>query len=657
MTERVTAPYGAWPSPISAADVAGAGVRLGFPAVLGAHVWWQESRPESAGRTVIVHRTPDGTSTDVFDAPWSARTRVHEYGGRSYVPVPRGDDYAIVFANLDDQRLYLVEPGAAPVPLTPEPETPAAVRYAELTHNAAHDEIWCVVERHGEGDLTRELAAVPLDGSAVEDPAAVRSLVGGARFYSSPRLSPDGGQLAWVTWDHPRMPWDGTRLRIAPVDADGGVGRSRGVKGGPNESVLAPWWRDETTLYLISDWSGWWNPYEVGIFGEPPLSLYPAEEEFAGPPWQLGARPFVVLGDGRLVVLHGHGDLRLAIIDPETAELTDLDLPYTHWSPDLAADGDMVVGVAAGPDRPASLVRLDATTGKVETLRSEATRQPDPAYLPAPVETEFEGPFGRPVHAYVYPPANPAAQAPEGELPPYVVWVHGGPTGNVSGVFDLEKAYFTSRGIGVVDVNYGGSTGYGRAYRERLRQQWGVVDVEDAVAVARSLAESGQADGARLAVRGGSSGGWTTLAALTTTDVFAAGVSYYGVSDARKLAEETHDFESRYLDALIGPLPGFERRYAERAPLTNADRLSCPVLLLQGLDDPVVPPAQSERFARALADRKIPYAYLTFEGEAHGFRRAESRVAALEAELSFYGQTLGFTPPDVPKIELTTEAP
>lgn len=655
MTDRVIAPYGAWPSPIAAAAVARAGVRLGFPTVRGEHVWWQESRPESGGATIVVHRTPDGTRHDVFDAPWNARTRVHEYGGRSYLPVPRGDAFAVVFANFDDQRLYVAEPGAAPAPITPEPPTPGGLRYADMIHHATRAEVWCVEEAHDPetGDVTRRLVAVPLDGSAAGDAGAVRPLVDGARFYSFPRLSPDGTQLAWVTWEHPRMPWDGTQVRIAAIEADGGVGKARGVKGGPNESVLAPWWRDDSTLYLISDWSGWWNLYEVGIFGEPPLSLYPAEEEFAGPPWQLGRYPFVVLGDGRIVVVHGHGDLRAAIIDPETAELTELATPYAHWHPDLDADGTTVVGVAGGPDRPTAIVRLDATTGRVETLREETTDLPDPGYLPAPVETEFEGPFGRPVHAYVYPPANPGAAAPEGELPPYVVWVHGGPTSNVSGVYDLEKAYFTSRGIGVVDVNYGGSTGYGRSYRERLRQQWGVVDVEDAVAVARSLAESGQADGARLGIRGGSAGGWTTLAAVTSTDVFAAGTSYYGVSDARRLAEETHDFESRYLDALIGTLPGFAARYAERAPVTNADRTNCPVLLLQGLDDPVVPPAQSERFAAALTDRKISHAYLAFSGESHGFRRAETKIACLEAELSFYGQTMGFTPPNVPKLELS----
>lgn len=657
MTDRVTAPYGAWPSPISAADVARGGVRLGFPTVRGEHVWWQETRPESGGRTVVVHRAPDGTCRGLIAEPWNARTRVHEYGGRAYLPVPHGDGYAIVFAHYDDQRLYLVAPDAAPVPLTPEPPVPAGLRYADLIHHAERGEIWCVVEEHdADGAVTRRLAAVPLDGSASEDPAAIRTLVDGAQFYAAPRLSPDGSQLAWITWDHPRMPWDGTRLRIAPVDENGVVGKPRGIKGGPNESVLAPWWRDESTLYLISDWSGWWNPYEVGIYGEPPLSLYPAEEEFCGPPWSLGLRPYVVLGDGRLVVMHGHGDLRLAIIDPETAELADLDVPYTNWAGGLDADGLTVVGIAGAADRPAAVVRLDVASGKVDVLREESTA-PKPGYLPAPVETEFEGPFGRPVHAYVYAPASPDAQAPESELPPYVVWVHGGPTGNESGTYDLEKAYFTSRGIGVVDVNYGGSTGYGRAYRERLRQQWGVVDVEDAVAVARSLAESGQADGARLAIRGGSAGGWTTLAAVTTSETFAAGASYFGVSDARRLADETHDFESHYLEGLIGPLPGFAARYAERAPLTNAAATHCPVLLLQGLDDPVVPPAQSERFAAALAERDIPYAYLTFEGESHGFRRAETKIAALEAELSFYGQTLGFTPPDVPKLELTTEPP
>ena len=658
MTERVTAPYGAWPSPISAADVAHAGVRVGFPTVRGAQVWWQESRPAEGGRSTVVHHAPDGTRTDLLPAGWSARTRVHEYGGRAYLPVPAGDGrYALVFARHDDQRLHLSEPGAhAPRPLTPEPAEPAGLRYAELVHHPDHDELWCVQERHEAGAVTRRLVAVPLDGTAATDARAVRELADGAQFYSSLQLSPDGGQLAWVAWDHPRMPWDGTQLRTAAVDRHGLLGKAHTVKGGLSESVLAPWWRDATSLYVISDWSGWWNLYEVGTSGEP-VSLYPAEEEFTSTPGQLGFRPFVALGDGRLVVLHGHGEQRIAILDPDTVQLTELDVPYTHWKSDLATDGDTVVGIASGPHTPASVVRLNVATGHTDVLRRETDVLPDAAYLPEPEETSFEGPFGRTVHAYVYPPANPDARGPDDETPPYVVWAHGGPTGQVSGTLDLQKAYFTSRGIGIVDVNYGGSTGYGRHYRERLRGAWGVVDVEDVTAVASALVAEGRADAERLGVRGGSAGGWTSLSAVTTTDVFAAAVSYYGVSDARRLAEQSHDFESRYLDGLIGPLPGFARRYAERAPLTNADRVRCPVLLLQGLDDPVVPPDQSERFAAALAERDVPYAYLTFEGESHGFAKAPTLSTCLEAELSFYGQAFGFAPPDVAGLRLSRGEP
>ncbi|WP_407924285.1 alpha/beta hydrolase family protein [Actinomadura macrotermitis] len=362
--------------------------------------------------------------------------------------------------------------------------------------------------------------------------------------------------------------------------------------------------------------------------------------------------PYALLGDGRLAVLHGEGDQRLGVYDPETLELTDLDVPYDDWQLALSADGTTIVGIAGGADVPPSLVRVDVTTGRVEGLRRELAEVPDVAYLPKPRAERLEGPFGRPVHAYVHPPANPEAAGPEGELPPYVVFVHGGPTSRASSTLSLERAYFTSRGIGVIDVNYGGSTGYGRAYRERLRRQWGVVDVEDAVAAAQALVDGGIADPARLAIRGGSAGGWTTLAAITQTDLFKAATSYFGISDLQSFAAATHDFESQYLFGLIGPLPGFERAYEERSPLNRADNASCPVLLLQGLDDPVVPPDQSERFAVALADKKMPYAYLTFEGESHGFRKAATTIACLEAELAFYGQTLGFEPRGVQPIDL-----
>jgi dipeptidyl aminopeptidase/acylaminoacyl peptidase len=710
MTARVTAAYGAWPSPISAADVAHAQLRLSFPTIHGDDVWWQETRPDEGGRTTIMHRRPDGEVEELLPAPWNARNRVHEYGGRSYLPIPADGGYGVVFANYEDQRLHRFDPSdSKPRPLTPEAAVPAGLRYADFVLSPDGTEVWCVCEGHvlapppangaapagsgggtgaaggagastgpgassvssapggagggagtGARDIRRAIVAVPLDGSAADNPAAIRELISGANFYASPTPSPDGGHIAWVQWNHPRMPWDGTEVRVANLE-NGKVERARTVKGGLNESALAPAWRDERSLYVVSDWSGWWNIYQVGLYGGSPAAQYPAEEEFAGPLWQLGGKPYVVLADNRLAVLHGQGDQRLGIYDPETAELTDLDLPYTDWQLALSVDGQAIVGIAGGPTTPAAVVRLDTIAapagGGVEArcteLRRELDKLPDTAYLPIPQAETLEGPFGRPVYAYVFPPTNPAAQAPEGQLPPYVVFVHGGPTGRVSSVLKLERAYFTSRGIGVVDVNYGGSTGYGRSYRERLRKQWGLVDVEDAVAAAQALAAAGEADPDRLAIRGGSAGGWTTLAAITMTSVFKAATSYYGISDLKSFTDETHDFESRYLFGLIGPLPGFERAYEERSPLRRADHAACPVLLLQGLDDPIVLPAQSEKFATALADRKLPYAYLTFEGESHGFRRADTVVTCLESELSFYGQIFGFDPPGVPKIELT----
>jgi len=682
--------FGAWPSPITAADVARSRLRLAYPQVIGGEVWWQETRPEEGGRVTVVHRSAGGKLTDLLPAPWNARTRVHEYGGLSYLPVPRASTrpaaaggraprgHVIMFANYADQRLYVAGPDVAegkgaPHPITPDPtgiEPGAAglraLRYADFVLSPNRREIWCVREAHAGGKVTRAIVAIPLDGSAADDPAAVRELVTGSDFFAFPTPSPDGARLAWISWNHPHMPWDGTELRVAPItrDGEGGketAGQGRLVKGGLRESVLAPMWRDNTSLYVVTDWTGWWNIYQVGLTGEPPQALYPAEEEFAGPLWQLGGRPFAVLGDGRLAVVHGRGSMRLGLLDPETSELTDLDLPLPEFSAELSADGAAIVGLAGGPAQPESVVRVDAATSRMEIVRREVDELPGDAYLPVPRHVELEGRYGRVVHALVYAPASPDAKGPAGELPPYVVWVHGGPTGHVVGLLDLEKAYFTSRGIGIIDVNYGGSTGYGRLYRERLRRQWGVVDVEDVVAAARSLANTGEADPARLAIRGGSAGGWTALASVTTGTaggaVFSAATSYYGVSDLTGFSAHTHDFESRYLDGLIGPLPGFQVVYAERAPLGHVTDATCPILLLQGLDDPVVPPEQSESIAAELAAHGIRHAYIAFEGESHGFRKAESIMASLEAELSFYGQILGFAPPGIPAVKLSDGTP
>ncbi len=580
---------------------------------------------------------------------------------------------AIVFASYADQRLYLADRDTAegqgqPEPLTPEPTkvpaatgsgtlAPCALRYADFALSPDEREIWCVREQHDDGKVSRAIVAVPLDGSAASAPDAIRTLVTGADFFAFPSPSPDGRQLAWISWNHPHMPWDGTELRVAALE-NGVPGRSRLLKGSLRESVLAPLWRDNGSLYVATDWTGWWNIYQLGLSGEQPRALYPADEEFAGPLWQLGGRPFARLGDGRLAVTHGRGGGTLGILDPESFELTELDVPFEDFSFNVAADGSSIVAIAGGPRQARAVIRVDVVTGQAEVLRRELEALPDEEYLPVPRPVELEGKYGRVVHALVYPPSSPDATGPAGAAPPYVVWVHGGPTGNVTALLDLEKAYFTSRGIGVIDVNYGGSTGYGRSYRERLRRQWGIVDVEDAMAAARSLADAGEADENRLGIRGGSAGGWTALAAVTSgvigrTPVFSAATSYYGVSDLRGFVDQTHDFESRYLDGLLGPLPGFEAVYIERAPVGHVSAGTAPVLLLQGLDDPVVPPAQSESIAADLAEHGIRHAYLAFEGESHGFRRTETVITSIEAELSFYGQILGFTPPGVPVIAVT----
>jgi dipeptidyl aminopeptidase/acylaminoacyl peptidase len=649
---REVLPYGSWPSPITAADVAKGGVRLGFPALVGSadepDVWWLEGRPAEGGRQVIV----SAARGDLLPAPWNARTRVHEYGGLSWLPLPDG----LLFTEWSDQRIYRVTGAADPLPLTPAPAQQAALRYADPVLSPDGSEVWCVREEHtGEGPsaLTRAIVGVPLDGSAADNPANIRVIVSGSQFLAYPTPSPDGEKLAWIAWNHPDMPWDATQLRVGDL-TEGRVNSWRTVLGGDHESVLEPRWADSAHLFAVSDRSGWWNLYRVAASGgSEPTPLATRTEEFAGPLWQLGYRHYDVLESGRLVVLRGGGTQKLSILDPTTGILDDVELPYTHWQPAISVQGRYLAGVAGSAVRPSSVVRVDLHTGEHVVLRTAADELPPEAYLPHPYSATFTAPGGRDVHAHVYAPRNPDAEAPAGERPPFIVFVHGGPTSSSPPALNLDYAYFTSRGIGVIDVDYGGSTGYGREYRERLRGQWGVVDVEDCVAAVHALAENGQADAARLAIRGGSAGGWTTLAALTRTTAFAAGTSYYGVAELLQFAHDTHDFESRYLDGIVGPLPASHDLYVERAPLTHVDDLSCPVLLLQGLDDPIVPPSQAEMFRDALVAKGIPHAYLAFEGEQHGFRKAETVIASLEAELSFYGQVFGFTPPGVPVLPLS----
>jgi dipeptidyl aminopeptidase/acylaminoacyl peptidase len=651
-------PYGTWHSPISAADVARGGVALEFPGVVdtpeGAEVWWIEERPSDAGRHALVRRAVDGTFSDILGPKWSPRSRIIEYGARPWCRVvsdAASQTAGTVFCFWDDQRLYLLTDGEdTPVPLTSAPTDAGQHMYGEPIAGPTGT-VMVVRETHRNGVVSRDLVLVPLDGSAATTDSAVHIANDQHHFYANPRLSPDQERVAYAAWDHPHMPWDSTV--IAVVELTDPTHAERVVTGGTDESVLQPEWADANHLYCVSDRSGWWNLYRLAVENGAMTALCPREEEFGQPLWVLGETTYAVLSDGRLAVTHGRGEGRLSVLDPATGELTDLGLGV-GIHPEVFASGTLVTSTGNSAALPTSVLAVDmgAEVPQLDIVRQAIDQIPDSAYLPTAVARTFAGPSGREIHAFVYAPKHPEATAPPSDRPPFLVFVHGGPTAHVSPGLSLQKAYFTSRGIGVIDVNYGGSTGYGRAYRERLRGQWGVVDVEDSVAAVLALADAGDADRARLGIRGGSAGGWTTLACLVQSDAFAAGAAYFPVTDLLPFAKDTHDFESRYLDGLVGPLPEAHDLYVDRSPLSHLDQLRTAVLLLQGDDDKVVPPSQPQAVHEALAGSGIPHAYLLFKGEQHGFRMAESQIIALEGELSFFGQIFGFDPPGVPKLPL-----
>jgi dipeptidyl aminopeptidase/acylaminoacyl peptidase len=660
-----TAPYGAWESPIDAKTAAAQDGRPEWVGTVGDELWWTAPRPAEKGRRTLMRRQADGTEQSVLPAPWNVRSRVIEYGGFPWAGLDRPGEARgplIVFVDFSDQRLYAFEPDvpqARPQPLTPLSTVGAGLRWAEPQIAPGGEEVWCVLEEFtGDSpvDVRRVIAAVPLDGSAADDRGRVRELTDdGSRFVTGPKLSPDGGSVVWIAWDHPLMPWDGTELKIAEVTADGFSG-VRTLIGGPEESVAQAEWGADGTLYATTDRTGWWNIHRVDPVSGEAVNVCPREEEFAGPMWRLGPRWFAPMDNGLLAVVHGKGSMRLGLLDPAAGTLTDAVGPWTEWDATLAVSAGRVYGLAASGATGYEIIELDIAAGHSRVVAAAHTDVVDPDYLPEPVERTFSGPGGREVHAHLYPPRNPQFAGPDGELPPYVIWVHGGPTSRVPLVLDVEIAYFTSRGIGVAEVNYGGSTGYGRDYRNRLREQWGVVDVEDSVAVAEALVREGAADPARLAIRGGSAGGWTTAAALTSVRTFACGTISYPILDLTgwSAGGETHDFESQYLESLVGPIAEVPERYVERSPVSHTDQVAGPFLLLQGLDDVICPPVQCERFLAGVAEHGTPRAYLTFDGEGHGFRRLETISTCLEAEISLYGQVFGFTPVAVPKLELTT---
>ncbi|MBN1979064.1 MAG: S9 family peptidase [Anaerolineae bacterium] len=620
------APYGSWKSPITTDLIVSKTIGLGQIALDGQDVYWSEGRPSEGGRNVIVRRTPDGRTTDVTPPPFNARTRVHEYGGGAFFVF----DGTVYFSNFADQRLYRQDAGNEPQPVTPE----IALRYADGVFD--RQRAICVREDHTEPgrEAVNAIASIDLESGDSQ------VLASGHDFYASPRLSPDGAQLAWLAWNHPNMPWDGTELWIGELQPDGSLGHARCVAGGVDESIFQPEWSPDGTLYFAADRTGWWNLYRLR--GEQVEILAEMEAEFGVPQWIFGMPTYAFESAQRIICTYAQqGTWHLASLDTRTRKIKAIETPYTAISEVHAAPGRAVFH-AGSPAEPPSIAQLDLATGRIEVLRRSGKIELDPGYLSQPQAIEFPTENGLTAHAFFYPPQSRDYAAPPDELPPLLVISHGGPTGSTSSTLKLAVQYWTSRGIAVLDVNYGGSADYGRAYRQRLAGQWGVVDVDDCTNGARHLAQSGEVDGDRLIIRGGSAGGYTTLCALTFRDAFKAGASYYGIGDLEALTKETHKFESRYLDRLVGPYPKERELYVQRSPIHFTDRLSCPVIFFQGLEDQVVPPGQAEMMVEALREKRVPVAYLAFEGEQHGFRRAENIKRSLDAELYFYSRIFGF---------------
>ena len=627
--------YGTWPSPITAQTVAAQGLRLSYVAVDGDDIYWIEGRPHEAGRNALV-RLRNGRIEDVTPSDFNARTRVHEYGGGAYV-VAAGVVYASNFA---DQRIYRIAANDQPIPMTPAGKW----FYADATLDRQRQRLIAVREDHSE--LDREpittLVSIPLEGA----PSAGDVIASGYDFYSTPRISPDGSRVIWLSWRHPQMPWDGTELWLADVTEAGMLANQRRIAGGPTESVYQPGWTPDGELYFVSDRDGWWKLYrsDAGVLVEADA---PNDSEFGRPQWIFGTTSWVTAGDGRMVVSYTRaGRWHLATLDTRSGRVSQLAEGFEprEW---LAANETHVVLVAGSSTTLDAVVRVDVATGVVETLKSSSAVSFPAALLSVPESVGFPSSDGHDTHAFYYPPRNADYTGLDGERPPLILIGHGGPTTATSATLDLKVQFWTSRGFAVADVNYGGSSGFGRRYRERLNQQWGVLDVRDMIAAAQYLVATGKADSNRLMIRGGSAGGYTTLAALVFhPGIFKAGASYYGICDIEVLARDTHKFESRYLDTLVGPYPAAHDVYYARSPIHFVDRLACSLILFQGLEDKVVPPNQSEMMAAAVRAKGLPVAYLAFEGEQHGFRKAATIIRCLEAELYFYGAVFGFAPAD-----------
>jgi dipeptidyl aminopeptidase/acylaminoacyl peptidase len=625
-----TAPYGSWKSPITAEIILSGTVGLGEIRLDGDDIYWLESRAQEGGRLVLVRRDAQGDSVDLTPAPFNVRSRVHEYGGGAYTVA----DGIVYFSNFADNRLYRIDPGAEPLAITAD----GALRYADLVLDGRRNRLIAVREDHtlSARDAENTIVAIGANGDGSQ-----RVLVAGNDFYASPRLSSDGTQLSWLSWNHPNMPWDGCELWVATVDGDGMLSEPRQVAGGREESIFQPEWSPDGTLYFVSDRTGWWNLYRLGSDGTETVT--DREEEFGVPQWVFGMSTYAFVGSDRIVcTIQASGSSYLAEVNPLTGGVRRIETPYVDVS-GVRSGENRAVFLGYSATKPAEVAEWNLRSGAIETLRSSGSIPVSSDYFSLPQSIEFPTEGGLTAYAIYYPPHNPDFTAPEGELPPLIVASHGGPTGSTSGALDLSSVQFwTSRGFAVVDVNYGGSSGYGRAYRERLNGQWGVVDVDDCANAARYLAERGLADPQRLIIHGWSAGGYTTLAALAFRDVFSAGASHFGIGDLEAIARDSHKFESRYEHRLVGPLPEALQLYHERSAIYHVDQIGCPVIIFQGEDDRVVPPNQARLMIEALARNNLPHAAIFFPGEGHGFRRAENIKRSMEAELYFYSRIFGF---------------
>jgi len=631
---KTPAPFGSWASPVTAELIAGATIRLGQLALRGDEIVWSEGRPQEQGRNVLVQRGADGALRDLNPAPFNVRTRAHEYGGGAFVLLPGG---SAVFSHYDDQQLYRVDAAGTAQQLTHD----ADQRYADAVVDNARNRLIAVREDHRASDVD---AVATLVSIGLGD-GAVQVLTQGHDFLASPSLSPDGTQLAWISWDHPNMPWDGSELWLADVATDGSLGAPHLIAGGADESIFQPQWSPRGELHFVSDRTGWWNLYRQRDGAVQPL--HPMEAEFGEPQWAFGMSRYGFDAAGRIVCTFSQrGVSQLATLDAETGAFETLATPFCMID-SLRVGADFAVFVGATPTQASAVVRLDLRTLAHEVLRTSSTASVDAAYLSIAEAISFPTEGGVEAHAFFYPPTNRDTRGPDGELPPLIVVTHGGPTGTTDAAFKWSLQFWTSRGFAIVDVNYGGSSGYGRAYRARLDGQWGVVDVDDSVNAARYLVARGIVDGDRVAIRGGSAGGYTTLCALTFRSFFKAGASHYGIGDLEALVTDTHKFESRYLDRLIGPYPQAKATYLARSPIYHTERLASPMILFQGAEDKAVPPSQAQTMFDAVDAKGLPVAYLLFEGEQHGFRLASTIKRVFEAELYFYGKVFGFTPADL----------